>query len=215
MIHPKRGGMVAKSSKPATTKPRKKSSHTTIDSQSTTKPTKIHCHKPTTTAKIHHHQTHKPLNPKPTLNMAKPTAWVGKSEELKREWGSAASGGTRLGRGVRLVRSGGRSVSWVGAGEASWVCGGWACADRRWRKREKLRGKMEKKMWGERQLDEMKEKEGKSKGKKIIKIIRVMWTCEYFFFTCYSAQPTITVYYSEEAIILVLAPLKPHYCIWW
>ena len=40
----------------------------------------------------------------------------------------------------------GRRKGWVGAGEASWVCGGWACADRQWRKREKLRGKMKKKM---------------------------------------------------------------------
>ena len=36
-----------------------------------------------------------------------------------------ASGGICLGRGVvGPVRSGGRSVSWVGAGSVSWVCGG-------------------------------------------------------------------------------------------
>ena len=35
---------------------------------------------------------------------------------------------------------------WIGAEEASWVYGGLAYADRQWRKREKLRVKMEKKM---------------------------------------------------------------------
>ena len=40
----------------------------------------------------------------------------------------------------------GRRKGWVGAREASWVYGGWACADQQWRKREKLRGKMKKKM---------------------------------------------------------------------
>ena len=82
---PKEGRHGGEIQQPSYNEIQKKSSHTTIDPQSTTKLTKIHCHKPTTTAKIHHHQTHKPLNPKPTLNMVKPTAWVGESEELKRE----------------------------------------------------------------------------------------------------------------------------------
>ena len=40
----------------------------------------------------------------------------------------------------------GRRKGWIGAGEASWVYGRWAYIDQQWRKREKLRGKMEKKM---------------------------------------------------------------------
>ena len=90
---PKEGRIGGEIQQPSYHETQTKSSHTTIYPKSTTKQTKIYCHKPTTTAKIHHHQTHKSLNPKPTLNTAKPTAWVNESEELKREWGSAASDG--------------------------------------------------------------------------------------------------------------------------
>ena len=46
---------------------------------------------------------------------------------------STASGGIRLGRGVRLVRSGGRSVSWVGGmGCGDWRAGSAEGLDQSW-----------------------------------------------------------------------------------
>lgn len=46
---------------------------------------------------------------------------------------SAVSGGIRLGRGVRPMRSGGRSVSWVGGMDCrDWQAGSAEGLDRRW-----------------------------------------------------------------------------------
>ncbi|KAK4606159.1 hypothetical protein RGQ29_000429 [Quercus rubra] len=78
-IHPKRGGMATKSSNPATTKPRQNPATPTLTHNLVQNKPKSTA---TTMAKIHHHQTHKPLNLKPILNMAKPMAWVGEMEEL-------------------------------------------------------------------------------------------------------------------------------------
>ena len=74
--------------------------------------------------------------------------WVG---ELSR-WGVEEDRWARSAEWAAEIGKLGQRKGWIGAGEASWVCGGWACADRQWRKREKLKGKMEKKMWGERRL---------------------------------------------------------------
>nr|POE73628.1 hypothetical protein CFP56_26987 [Quercus suber] len=88
-------------------------------------------------AKIHHHQTHKPLNLKPTLNTAKPMGWVGKNEELKRElgqWNGLERSANWVGERAGLEL--GKRAGFVVVGLVQIGDGG----------REKLRGKMEKKM---------------------------------------------------------------------
>ena len=57
---PRKGRHSSEIQQPSYHETQTKSSHTTIDPQFTIKPTEIHCHRPITTAKIHHHQTHKP-----------------------------------------------------------------------------------------------------------------------------------------------------------